>query len=104
MAGTPKNIKNLMSFGSPFWGSPTANFGQEFLLERGLAPSDKFFSPQNIFFTAAVISSSNGGPAPPFPIRQAYRLAIGSAGISWQRNKLLNLPSLKDPFSGEKHL
>ena len=61
------NVENLISLGSPFWGSATANRGN----------SMKALLDSNLVDNMA-------------PLAQLNRLAIGSRGTSWQRMLLLN--------------
>ncbi|MBT4761091.1 MAG: hypothetical protein HOO06_05275 [Bdellovibrionaceae bacterium] len=65
-AETPKRVKNLISLGSPFWGSPTANVGAE---------ND---------FTLDGLTQLGVMPA-----NQIIELAVGSRGLGWQRNLML---------------
>ncbi|MCB0414393.1 MAG: hypothetical protein KDD50_08675, partial [Bdellovibrionales bacterium] len=61
------NLTNMISLGSPFWGSPTANKGIQF---------------------EPLLSAVHETIA--LPKRQVIQLAIGSRGLSWQRNNMLN--------------
>ncbi|GEM_PF-6019565 len=73
------NIKNLITFGTPFWGSPTANKGVS--LENFI---DGFIS--TIF---KVLKKT-------YPKEQISRLAIGGRGTSFQRIFMLNRPRYSD--------
>tara|TARA_B100000749_G_C18450156_1_gene476118 strand:- start:26746 stop:29871 length:3126 start_codon:yes stop_codon:yes gene_type:complete len=99
-AGTPKNFSNLISLGSPFWGSPTANYGQEMFLKMDADPENGIATSLNLLQGGLVLASFAGLNIP-FPIRQVYRLAIGSSGLSWQRNLILQRNRMIDTRTGD---
>ncbi|MBL6990426.1 MAG: hypothetical protein ISR65_11635 [Bacteriovoracaceae bacterium] len=82
---TPTNIHRIISLGSPFWGSATANNSKKLARDRSKKSLTDFGGKLKAKFYDRLMGK--------LPEEQVTRLQVGSRGTAWQRLFMSNRPN-----------